>query len=47
MGISLKACYFIVPAQRTNSFDRVLVAHDSEFLCHNGVQVLRDEVDFR
>ena len=42
-----KACYFIVPAQRTNSYDRVLVARDSEFLYHNNVQVLRDEIDFR
>ena len=42
-----KACYFIVPAQRTNSYDRVLVARDSEFLYHNNVQVLRDVVDLR
>lgn len=42
-----KACYFIVPAQRTNSYDRILEARDSEFLCHNNVQVLRDLVDFR
>ena len=42
-----KACYFIVPAQRTNSYDRVLVARDSEFLYHNNIQVLRDVVDLR
>ena len=42
-----KACYFIVPAQRTNSYDRGLVARDSEFLYHNNVQVLRDVVDLR
>lgn len=42
-----KACDFIVPAQRTNSYDRVLVARDSKFLYHNNVQVLRDEIDFR
>lgn len=42
-----KACYFRVPAQRTNSYDRGLVVRDSEFLYHNNVQVLRDVVDLR
>ena len=33
--------YVGVPAQRTNSYDRVLVTRDSEFLYYNNVPILR------